>query len=246
MPVKNVWLLDGPQSSWHSFLKEYFEDTSAVIYSFFDAPSAAASFPKLPPDIAFVNPGLLSLSLSQKWNVLRGIRPDSRIFSLGRTVKKTGDIPYYDDSFDEPSSFTAFQKKLVRQLPLPERIRLLVVDDEREVGEMLHDYLRDRVNPAFDVEYTDNGETVIQRIAERPPHVVILDIKMPIKDGREVYREIRGKNINVPVIVFFDSVSGEEMVDIRQIGNPAVLEKGSAEGAMPVLADLIKKMAYFG
>ena len=68
---------------------------------------------------------------------------------------------------------------------------------------------------------------------------------MPLLDGREVYREMRKKNINVPTIVFFDAVFGDELAEMRRYGKPAVIEKGAPQSALPELLELVKKMWFF-
>jgi DNA-binding response OmpR family regulator len=121
-----------------------------------------------------------------------------------------------------------------------------VIDDESEVGRMLEDFLKDRSNPSFEVEYADNGQKGLDAIDRHRPDVILLDIKMPVKDGREVYRELKQRGLDIPVIIFFDAVSGDEMIEIRSIGQPAVLEKGSRQSALTTMPDLIRKMIYFG
>jgi chemotaxis family two-component system response regulator PixH len=96
------------------------------------------------------------------------------------------------------------------------------------------------------VDYAPNGEKGLQKINEKKPDVLILDIKMPVKDGREVYQEIVEKNFKIPVIIFFDAISGEEIYGIRRIGKPAIVEKGSHQSHLAELVALIKKKAYFG
>lgn len=65
-------------------------------------------------------------------------------------------------------------------------------------------------------------------------------------DGRELYKAIRKKELDIPTIVFFDAVSTYELSEIHKFGRPAVIEKGSYQGSPPELMHLFKKMAYFG
>jgi len=129
---------------------------------------------------------------------------------------------------------------------LPDIIKLLVVDDEGEIAATVRDYLDGKTRPAFEVMSAANGSEALDRMARTRPDAVLLDIKMPVMDGRECYAEIRRRWPDLPVIVFFDSVSGEELADIRRHGNPPVVEKGGHSGSMPALTALIKKTVYFG
>lgn len=245
MAIRNILLLERASSEWRELLTEYFEDTVSKLHAFQDSAQVFSHF-KNPPDISFVNPKLLSPALFQRMKVFRQSCPDIRIFGIGSCdIKKSAGFPF-DDQFEAVSDMAGFQHRLVKHLPFSDKLRVLVIDDEREVGDMVQDFLKDRTSPGFEVFYADNGKKGLAVLQELKPDVIVLDVKMPEMDGREVYRQIKAKGVPVPVIIFFDSVSGDEMIDIRQIGNPAVLEKSSPHNALSDLLDLIKKMVYFG
>jgi CheY-like chemotaxis protein len=68
------------------------------------------------------------------------------------------------------------------------RYRLLVVDDDREIRETLRAALEDQ---GFTVAVAANGAEAIAKMAERPPRLVLLDLKMPVVDGWEVLAQMR-------------------------------------------------------
>lgn len=74
--------------------------------------------------------------------------------------------------------------KLLSDIP----VRVLVVDDERQVGEFLCDFLEAR---GFEVFYTDNGEEAIRIVKRARPHIALLDILMPGMSGLELLARIR-------------------------------------------------------
>jgi CheY-like chemotaxis protein len=60
-------------------------------------------------------------------------------------------------------------------------IRVLIVDDDRDIRETLGDLLHDE---GFDVEAAWNGESALARLqAGFRPDVIVLDIMMPRMDG---------------------------------------------------------------
>lgn len=244
MAQKNIVLLDSNTSPWRDFLKEFFEDTATQLHLFEDANVFGGQFSQLNPDILFINPEKMTLPLAQKINVFRQSSPSFRIFQIGES--KTNLQIVWDDRFEMVPPLLDFQKRFVDHLPLPEKIRVMVIDDEVEIGAMIVDFLERRINPAFEVRYTSDGFQGLKDIEKNPPNVLVLDIKMPVKDGREIYKELAKKGLKIPVIVFFDSISGDEMVEIHKYGRPAVVEKGSRHSALPELMSLIKKLAYFG
>ena len=81
--------------------------------------------------------------------------------------------------------------------------KILVVDDEKNICELLGLYLR---KDHYEVEYAYDGETALQRFVSFSPDLILLDIMLPVKDGWEVCREIR-KTSSVPIIMV--SAKGE-------------------------------------
>jgi two-component system phosphate regulon response regulator OmpR len=65
---------------------------------------------------------------------------------------------------------------------------VLVVDDEAEVRDMLRDYL---CRNGYTVSLADGGGTMRDVLANRPVHLVILDLVMPGEDGLTLARELR-------------------------------------------------------
>lgn len=73
--------------------------------------------------------------------------------------------------------------------------RILVVDDEVEIVELLTDYLRAE---GYRVTIASNGREALDKAGAEKPDLVILDIMMPDLDGFEVCRRLRA-NSGVPV-----------------------------------------------
>ncbi len=68
------------------------------------------------------------------------------------------------------------------------RRRVLVVDDDSTVSEVVVDYLR---RAGFDAESTTDGEQALAVAAVRPPDLTVLDLMLPDMDGIEVCRRLR-------------------------------------------------------
>ncbi|MEW1699712.1 response regulator transcription factor [Streptomyces sp. NPDC091278] len=65
---------------------------------------------------------------------------------------------------------------------------LLVVDDEQTVRELLPTALR---YAGFTVDTAATGEEALDRAAQHPPDLVLLDVMLPDMDGFEVIRRLR-------------------------------------------------------
>ncbi|MBI3850585.1 MAG: response regulator [Verrucomicrobia bacterium] len=77
---------------------------------------------------------------------------------------------------------------------------VLIVDDEEQNRTLLRDPLEAR---GFEVAEAENGVEALQRIADRPPDVILLDVMMPKMDGFEVCRRLRrnGRTAHIPVLM---------------------------------------------
>ncbi|UQD52423.1 DNA-binding response regulator [Bacillus methanolicus] len=83
-------------------------------------------------------------------------------------------------------------------------IRILVIDDEEDMRNLLHMYLE---NSGFHCFEASNGTEGIEYVRTHFPDLVILDIMMPDEDGFQVCKKIRELS-SVPII--FLSAKGEE------------------------------------
>ncbi len=76
--------------------------------------------------------------------------------------------------------------------------KILIVDDEKAIRRTLKEILE---YEKYDIEEAEDGEIGLEKIEKNNYDVVILDIKMPKKDGLEVLTEMQQKGIDTPVIV---------------------------------------------
>lgn len=76
--------------------------------------------------------------------------------------------------------------------------KILVVDDEIIIRDLLEDFLGRK---GYDVYTASDGRAAIAKVKEIKPHIVLLDIKMPVMDGIEALEEIRKIDPKVGVIM---------------------------------------------
>ncbi|MBZ4423248.1 response regulator [Myxococcus sp. RHSTA-1-4] len=78
--------------------------------------------------------------------------------------------------------------------------RLLIVDDELAIVEALQDILSVE---GYDIVTAFNGEEGLERMADAKPDLVLLDLMMPVMDGREMLRRMRedASLRDIPVVV---------------------------------------------
>ena len=66
--------------------------------------------------------------------------------------------------------------------------RILIVDDEAAIREVVTDYLREQ---GFVTDQAANGRTGLEKLVENHPDLVLLDVELPDMSGYEVCKRIR-------------------------------------------------------
>lgn len=70
----------------------------------------------------------------------------------------------------------------------PRRTRIVIVDDQRELADMLSHALTDE---GYEVVVCSDSREAIACIREHQPSALILDVMMPETDGFEILRQLR-------------------------------------------------------
>ena len=77
--------------------------------------------------------------------------------------------------------------------------RVLVIDDDAAMARMIAITLR---TDGFAVEVADDGRAGLERLdAGSRPDAIILDLVMPVMDGRSFYRALRSRGDDTPVLI---------------------------------------------
>ncbi len=85
---------------------------------------------------------------------------------------------------------------------------IMVCDDEEGIRESLKLILEKE----YDVIFAESGEVAIKKMRVSPVNLVILDIKMPRKDGLETLRELKRINPAARVII----ATGYKSTDVAE------------------------------
>jgi DNA-binding NtrC family response regulator len=92
---------------------------------------------------------------------------------------------------------------------------ILVVDDEKDICELLSIFLK---KGGYDVELTYSGKDAIEKFKKLLPKLVFLDIRLPDMDGIEVLRTIKGIKRDIPVIMITAYRDAEKVVQAFRLG----------------------------
>jgi CheY-like chemotaxis protein len=122
----------------------------------------------------------------------------------------------------------------------PPRVpRVLVVDDVREVRQLLADFLS---RSGMQVIQADGGRAALTAARGAPPDLVVTDLAMPEMDGLELCRRIRAEptTSDVPIVV----VSGDAVTDgaaAWEAGCNAVLAKPCSRARLVATVERLLK-----
>ena len=114
------------------------------------------------------------------------------------------------------------------------KIRVLLVDDEKDFIDVLAERLEAR---DFNIFKAYSGDEALRLVRENDVDVVLLDVKMPEKDGVTVLREIKALNPLVEVIMLTGHSTVESAVEGMKIGAYDYLLKPTET------KDLVEKIA---
>ncbi len=96
---------------------------------------------------------------------------------------------------------------------MAEKQRILIVDDDSNIAELISLYL---IKECYDTEIVGDGEEALRVFPSFKPHLVLLDLMLPGMDGYQVCQKIRSLS-QIPIIMLsakgevFDKVLGLEL-----------------------------------
>lgn len=96
---------------------------------------------------------------------------------------------------------------------MAEKQRILIVDDDNNIAELISLYL---IKECYETKIVNDGEEALRVFPEFRPNLVLLDLMLPGMDGYQVCREMRSGS-QIPIIMLsakgevFDKVLGLEL-----------------------------------
>ena len=85
--------------------------------------------------------------------------------------------------------------------------KVLVVDDEQDIRDLLVDILSEAGYEAIEAK---NGDTAIEKARLEHPDVILLDVWMPIMDGFVVLKSLKNNPTTQSISVIMVSAKGQE------------------------------------
>lgn len=100
--------------------------------------------------------------------------------------------------------------------------KILVVDDEVEIRDMLQDYLT--YNNLL-VQTASNGKEALEMLDSFKPDAAVADIKMDIMDGIEFSKQVLSSKPDFPIVMITGYSQKYDTKEILSIGVKEIIEK---------------------
>jgi len=134
------------------------------------------------------------------------------------------------DYLVKPLDSAALLKTLARMAPIGDRPkRLLVVDDDPHVHEMVGQLLEER---PYVLQSAADGLEALQRVEEEKPDAILLDLMMPRLDGFGVLAQLRQDPATsaIPVIILTAKTLTAAETAVLQANAQQVIQKEGMAG----------------
>lgn len=112
-------------------------------------------------------------------------------------------------------------------------IRLLIADDNPVVRTALHQLL-ERAGE-WEVVDAENGQEAIAKAQELAPHLIILDLVMPVMDGLAAAREISKLMPQTPLLMHTLHWSPQVEIEAQKVGVRKVVPKADSRGLISAI-----------
>ena len=120
--------------------------------------------------------------------------------------------------------------------------RILVVEDEPGIGNLCQRVL---TREGFEVDIAVNGKVAQDMIEKQEYNLYLLDIKMPVMTGKELYQWLQEKHPQLISRIIFTSgsvVTGATQSFLEQTGRPSLPKPFTAAELIAVVRETLKQL----
>ena len=111
--------------------------------------------------------------------------------------------------------------------------RILIADDNPSVRTALRHLLE--ASGEWEVIDVENGQQAVAKAQELRPHVVLLDLVMPVMDGLTAARELSKLFPDLPLLMHTLHWSPQVEVEAQKVGVRKVIPKADSKGLVSAI-----------
>lgn len=123
--------------------------------------------------------------------------------------------------FNNEELITSVFQALEASRAKPPKPKILVIDDRPETANLL----REIISAEFIIEECSDGESGLEKFKEFGPALVLLDYKLPGKNGLEILKELKAINPEAKVVIITVETSSEVTAQFLNLGASRVIYK---------------------
>lgn len=130
---------------------------------------------------------------------------------------------------------------------MKQKHRILIVDDDADDREIIRDAFMSSMDNQ-DYVFIENGDKLLEYLEQHEagevPSLIMLDLNMPGKDGRETLRELKTNTRyhHIPTIVFTTSSSGRDRQMVYELGANCFITKPDTFNKLIEMATSISRL----
>ncbi len=218
MAPLNIFIVDDNQDLAES-LADILEAKGHSVDIAFDGESAVKKFQEKFFDLTFMDVRLPGMNGVESFLEIRKLHPQANVVMMtGYSVEQlldqamnNGALAILHKPIDIPYILSLLEE-------IPSEGIIVVADDDPEFASLLRELLS---NEGYAVLLAHNGPDVVNQVLANKVNVLILDLRLPILSGLEVYLDLKARDKIVPTII----VTGyaiEEANSIEQLNSLSV------------------------
>ena len=221
-------------------LAELFELEGHDVIVAHSGEAAIEAYRKEEFDVAFMDIMMPGKNGVESFFEIRKLRPEARVymmtgFSVEQLVQQAidnGALGVLDKPLDLQKVLSAVDE--VR----PEGV-VLIAEDDPDFGPQLADLIH---SSGYATRLVNNGKDAVAAVDENNIDVVILDLKLPVIDGIEVYTHMKERNAALPTIIITGHAgeNADTINAMRDVNVTGVLNKPFDPG---ILLDQLRQLA---
>lgn len=118
--------------------------------------------------------------------------------------------------------------------------RVLLVDDDPDVQDLVS--LALGKHNGFTVQVCDSAGGALRRARSFRPDLILLDVMMPGRDGREVLRMLRAHDAtaSIPVVFMSAAIDANDTLELERLGAAGVIPKPFDAAGLPATLERIR------
>lgn len=220
----NILVVDDDKDAADS-LAELFELEDHTVTVAYSGEEAIKAYQTVDFDVAFMDVMMPGKNGVESFLEIRKLKPEAQVYMMtGYSVEQLVQQAIDHGAMGVLGKPVEPQKVLSMLTQIKPAGIVLIAEDDPELGSQLEEIISDS---GFECSLVQNGGEALARVNRGDVDVLILDLKLPVIDGIEVFTDLQRRNKAVPTIIItgHGSAAVNSIDAIRDVSVSGVLHK---------------------